>query len=57
MLKLDKSSTQAMSVENYEIRFSKSNYMHILEYLCSVSFLKTLDIYKDYFNSHHMDAR
>ena len=57
MLKLDTSSTQAMSVENYKIRFSKSNYMHILEYLCRVSFLTTLDIYKDYFNSHHMDAR
>ena len=53
MLKLDKSSTQAISVENYEIRFSRFDYTHILEYLCRVSFLTTLDIYKDYFKSHH----
>ena len=49
MLKLDRSSTQAVSIENYKIRFSRSNYMHILMYLCRVSFVKTLDIYKDYF--------
>ena len=53
LLKLDRSSTQAVSVENYEIRFSRSDYMHILEYLCRVSFLTTLDIYKDYFKSYH----
>ena len=52
MLKLDRSSTQAVSVENYEIRFSRSDYTHILEYLCKVSFLTTLDIYKDYFKCH-----
>ena len=45
------SSTHVVSVENYEIRFSKSNYTHILEYLCRVSFLTTLDIYKDYFKN------
>ena len=53
MLKLDKSSTQAVFVKNYKIRFSKSDYTHILEYLCRVSFLTTLHIYKDYFKSHH----
>ena len=53
MLKLDKSSTQAVSVKNYEIRFSRSDYTHIHEYLCSVSFLTTLDIYKNHFKSHH----
>ena len=47
------SSTQALSVENYKIRFSRSDYMHILEYLYRVSFLTTLDIYKDYFKSRH----
>ena len=65
LLKLDKSlnkilsiknyywnSIEAIFVKNYEIRFSKSNYMHILEYLCRVSFLTTLHIYKDYFKSH-----
>ena len=53
MLKLDRSSTQAVSVENYEIRFFRSDYTHILEYLCRVSFHTTLDIYMDYFKSHH----
>ena len=53
LLKLDKSLTQAVFVENYEIKFSRSDYMHILEYLCRVSFLTTLDIYKDYFKSRH----
>ena len=27
--------------------------MHIHEYLCRVSFLLTLDIYKDYFKGRH----
>ena len=53
MLKLDKSSTQVVSVKNYEIRFSRFDCMHIHEYLCRVSFLTTLDIYKDYFKSRH----
>ena len=53
ILKLDRSSTQVVYVENYEIRNSRSNYTHILEYLCRVSFLITLDIYKDYFKGHH----
>ena len=46
---LDNSSIEAVSVENYEIRFSRSDYMHILKYLCMVSFLTTLNIYMDYF--------
>ena len=52
MLKLDGSSTEAISVKNYEIRNFRFDYMHILEYLCRVFsffFLTTLDIYKDYF--------
>ena len=53
MLKLDKSSTQVVSVKNYEIRFFRSNYTYILKYLCRVSFLTALDIYKDYFKSRH----
>ena len=52
-LKLDKSSTQAVSVENYKIRLFKYDYTHILEYLFRLSFLTTLDIYKDYFKSRH----
>ena len=47
------SSIEVVSVENYEIRFSISDYTYILEYLCRVSFLITLDIYKDYFKSRH----
>ena len=57
MLKLDRILTQAISVENYEIRFSKSNYTHILEYLCRFSFLTTLDMYKDYFKSRHKGCK
>ena len=53
MLKLDKSSKQVVSVKNYEIRNSRSDYAHIHEYLCRVSFLTTLDIYKDYFKGRH----
>ena len=53
MLKLDRNSTQAVSIENYEIIFSRSDYTHILMYLCRVSFLTTLDIYKDYLKGRH----
>ena len=49
MLKLNTSSTQVVSIENYEIKNSKSDYTHIPMYLCKVSFLTTLHIYKDYF--------
>ena len=49
MLKLDRSLTQAVFVENYEIRLFRSDCMHIPMYLCRVSFLTTLNIYKDYF--------
>ena len=52
MLKLDNSSTEAVSVKNYEIRISKSNYTHIQVYLCRVYFLTILDIYKNYFKGH-----
>ena len=49
MLKLDRNSIQVVSVETYKIRLFRSDYMHMLMYLCGVSFLITLDIYKDYF--------
>ena len=54
MLKLDGSSTEAESVENYEVRISIFDFTHIHEYLYRVSFLKTLDICKDYFKSRHV---
>ena len=57
LLKLDRSFTQAVFVENYEIRFLRFDYTHILKYLCRVSFFTTLDIYKDYFKSLHRDEK
>ena len=54
MLKLDRNSTKAVFVENYEIRISRFDFTHIHEYLCRVSFFTTLDIYKDYFKGRHM---
>ena len=53
MLKLHRSSIEAVSIKNYEIRNSRSDYTHIFEYLCTVSFLTFLNIYKDYFKGHH----
>ena len=53
ILKLNKFSTQAVYVENYEIRLFRSNYTHIPMYLYKVSFLTTLDIYNDYFKGRH----
>ena len=53
MLKLDRNPTEAEFVENYEIRNPRSDYTHILECLCRVSFLIILDIYKDYFKGYH----
>ena len=53
MLKLGRSLTQVVSIENYEIRFSRSNYTHIPMYLCRVSFLTILNICKDYFKGYH----
>ena len=51
--KLNKSSTEAESVEIYEIRISKSDFRLMLTFMCRVSFLTTLDIYKAYFKGHH----
>ena len=45
----DSCSTEAVSIENYEIQIFKSIFTHIQVYLYRVSFLTTLDIYKDYF--------
>ena len=53
MLKLDRSSTSAVFVENYEIRISRSDFTHIHVYLYRISFLTTLDIYEDYFKGRH----
>ena len=47
--KLDKSSTEAVFVETYEIRTSRSDFWPMLKYLYRIFFLTTLDIYKAYF--------
>ena len=47
-------STKAVSIKNYEIQISKSIFHAYLSYLCMVSFLTTLDIYKDYFKSRQI---
>ena len=52
MLKLNSNSTEAIFVENYEIRLFRFDYTHIPMYLCRISFLTTLDIYNDYFKGH-----
>ena len=46
---LNDNSTEAVFIENYKIQIFRSNFTHIHVYLCRVSFLTTLDIYKDYF--------
>ena len=49
MLMLNNSLTKVVSIESYEIQIFKSNFTYIHMYSCRVSFLTTLDIYKDYF--------
>ena len=49
MMELNNSSTEAVSIKNYEIQISRSDFTHIHVYLYRVSFLTTLFIYKDYF--------
>ena len=43
-----------VSIENYEIQISISDFRSMLTYLCKVSFLIILDIYKAYFKGHHI---
>ena len=45
-------SIEAVSIENYEIQISRSVFHAYPSYLCRLSFLTTLDIYKDYFKGH-----
>ena len=42
-----------VSIENYENRFYKFDFWPMLMYLCRVSFLTTLNIYKAYFRECH----
>ena len=52
-MKLDKSSTEAESIEIYDIRISRSDFWPMLTCMCRVSFLIALDIYKTYFKGHY----
>ena len=49
---LDSCSTEIVSIKNYEIQISKSVFHAYPSHFCRVSFLITLDIYKDYFKGH-----
>ena len=48
---LNSSSTEAISIENYEIQIFRFDFTHIHVYLYRISFLTNLDIYKNYFKS------
>ena len=52
-MKCDKSSTEAESIEIYEIRISRFDFWPMLVYLNRVSFLTTLDRYKAYFKGRY----
>ena len=57
MLMLDSCSTEIVSIKNYEIQISRSVFTHIKVYLCRVSFLTILDMYKDYSRAIKGDAK
>ena len=48
-----RSSTQAVSVETYEIENFRYDFWPMLVYLYMVSFLTNLDIYKAYFKGRY----
>ena len=52
MLMLDSCSTETVSIKNYEIQIFRFVFHAYSSYLYRVSFLTTLDIYKDYFKGH-----
>ena len=54
MLVLDSYSIEIVSIDNYKIQISRSVFHAYPSYLCRVSFLTTLDIYKDYFKDRHI---
>ena len=43
-----------VSIEVIRIQISRSDFWPKLMYLCKVSFLTTLDIYKAYFRGHNI---
>ena len=48
---LDSNLIEAVFAENYKIQIFRFDFTHIHMYLCRVSFLTILNIYKDYFKS------
>ena len=50
---LDSCSIDNLSIEIYENQFSRSDFTQICVYLFRLSFLITLNIYKDYFKGRH----
>ena len=50
-------SSIVVSIENYEIQIFRSVFHAYPSYLCRVSFLTTLYIYKDNFKGHLNDAK
>ena len=51
MSDLDSCWAETVSIENYEIQISRFVFHAYPSCLCRISFLTTLDIYKDYFKS------
>ena len=50
---LDSCSTNTLSIEIYENQFFRSDFTHIHAYVFRLSFLTTLNLYKDYFKGRH----
>ena len=53
MSDLDSCWAETVSIENYEIQISRFVFHAHPSCLCRVSFLTTLNIYKDYFKGRH----
>ena len=54
LIKLDTSRSIEVSIEVTGFQISKSDFWARLLYLCRVSFLTTLDLYKAYFRGRHI---
>ena len=50
---LNSCSIDNLSIEIYENQFFRSDFTHIHVYMFRLSFLTTLNIYKDYFRGRH----
>ena len=50
---LDSYSVDNLSIKIYRNQFFTSDFTPILIYMFRLSFLTTLNIYKDYFKGHH----